>query len=149
MGRSRSSLNTLANTSNAAAEHFPGDSERERVNKQRYTDTKSSTKPMAREGASARGSETEKKRVSETKQENQIIRSPLTEIPVRDGVIIVQVIIIIIVVIVLDAIAVALVLLGNGTGAVEPGPDILLVVRDGLIIILVHITLTTHTVPHL
>lgn len=53
----------------------------------------------------------------------------LTQVPVRDGVVVIQLIIIFVVV--LDA--VALVLLGDRAGAMEARPDVLLVVRDGLV----------------
>lgn len=53
----------------------------------------------------------------------------LTQVPVRDGVVVVQLIIIF--VLVLDA--VALVLLGDRAGAMEAWPDVLLVVWDGLV----------------
>lgn len=53
----------------------------------------------------------------------------LTQVPVRDGVVVVQLVIVF--VLVLDAIA--LVLLGDCAGAMEARPDVLLIVWDGLV----------------
>lgn len=53
----------------------------------------------------------------------------LTQVPVGDGVVVVFVIVVVFAV--LDA--VALVLLGDRAGAVEARPDVLLVVRNGLV----------------
>lgn len=53
----------------------------------------------------------------------------LTQVPVWDGVVVIQLIIIFVVV--LDAIA--LVLLGDCAGAMEARPDVLLIVWDGLV----------------
>lgn len=53
----------------------------------------------------------------------------LTQVPIRDGIIVVQLIVLILVF--LDPIA--LMLLGNRAGAVEAWPDVLLVVGNGLI----------------
>lgn len=59
------------------------------------------------------------------------IGAELTQVPVWNGVVVIQLVVLFVVV--LDAIA--LVLLGDRSGAMEAWPDVLLIVWDGLVLL--------------